>query len=209
MTSFKRSHECPATLSAPNPAAGHHQPIPPLETPRYPQASLGQSLVGSLLLSPGSWCKRFCLCPPRVYFPVLCKFWQLYSGVNGDLLRGDLCHTHTQSACPCSRPQPTRISSGDAQTQFCLCLCGVPGSWCAQDLFEPSEHLWQKQGLILNSNFREFLEIDSWRAQQKLVHQDPRERNSVPTGDLPVGVQESLEKAWVGGDLLQGWGHRP
>ena len=26
------------------------------------------------------------LCPPRVYFPVLCKFWQLYSGVNSDLL---------------------------------------------------------------------------------------------------------------------------
>ena len=24
--------------------------------------------------------------PPRVYFPVLSKFWQLYGGVNGDLL---------------------------------------------------------------------------------------------------------------------------
>ena len=24
------------------------------------------------------------------------------------------------------------------------CLCGVPGSWCAQGLFEPSEHLWQE-----------------------------------------------------------------
>ena len=30
----------------------HHQPMPPLETPRYSQASLGQSVVGSLLLSP-------------------------------------------------------------------------------------------------------------------------------------------------------------
>ena len=29
------------------------------------------------------------LCPPRVYFPVLCKFWQLYSGVNGNLLQED------------------------------------------------------------------------------------------------------------------------
>ena len=27
------------------------------------------------------------------------------------------------------------------------------------------------------------------------------------TGDLPLGVRESLEKAWVGGGLLQGWGH--
>ena len=46
VTSFKRSHACIATLSAPNPAAGHHQPTPPLETPGHSQASLGQSLVG-------------------------------------------------------------------------------------------------------------------------------------------------------------------
>ena len=153
MTSFKRSHECPATLSAPNPAAGHHQPIPPLETPRYPQASLGESLVGSLLLSPGSWCTRFCLCPPRVYFPVLCKFWQLYGGVNGDLLQDGLCQTQvccTQSPCPCGSPLLNRTTTGDAQTQFFLSLCEVPGSWCAQGLFEPSEYLWQEWGLILN-----------------------------------------------------------
>ena len=25
--------------------------------------------------------------------------------------------------------------------------------------------------------------------------------------DLPVGVQESPVKVWVGGGLLQGWGH--
>ena len=168
--------------------------------------------MGSLLLSPGSWCTRFCLCSPRVDFPVLCKFWRLYGRVNGNLLQEGLCHIQvccTWRPCPCGSPLLTCTFTGDAHTQFCLSLCGVPGSWCAQGLFEPSEHLWQKQGLILNSNFREFLEIDSWRAQQKLVHQDPRERNSVPTGDLPVGVQESLEKAWVGGDLLQGRGHRP
>ena len=34
--------------------------------------------------------------------------------------------------------------------QFCLSLCGVSGSWCAQGMFEPSEHLWQVWGLILN-----------------------------------------------------------
>ena len=73
VTSFKKSHACTATLSAHNPAAGHHRPTPPLETPGHSQASLGQSVVESLLLSPGSWCTRFCLHPPRVYFPVLCK----------------------------------------------------------------------------------------------------------------------------------------
>ena len=38
----------------PDPAASH-QPIPPPETPGHSQASLAQSLVGSLLLPPGSW----------------------------------------------------------------------------------------------------------------------------------------------------------
>ena len=61
VTSFKRSYACTATLSAPIPAAGHHLSTPPLEAPGHSQASLGQSLVGSLLLSPGSWCTRFCL----------------------------------------------------------------------------------------------------------------------------------------------------
>ena len=61
-TSFKRSHACTAALSAPNPAAGHHWPTPLLETPGHSQASLGQSLVGSLLLSPGSWCTQGSVC---------------------------------------------------------------------------------------------------------------------------------------------------
>ena len=60
VTSLKRSHACTATISAPRPAAGHHRPTPPPETPRHPQASPLQSPVGSLLFSPGSWCTRFC-----------------------------------------------------------------------------------------------------------------------------------------------------
>ena len=86
-----------------NTAAGHHWFMPLLETPGHSRASLGQSLLGSPLLSPGSWCTRFCLCPPRAYFPVLCKFWQLYGGVNGNFLQEGLCYTQvccTQSPCP-------------------------------------------------------------------------------------------------------------
>ena len=81
VTSFKRSHACIDTLSAPIPAAGHHQCTPLLETPGHSQASLGQSLVGSLLFSPGSLCTRFYLCSSRAYFPILCMFWKLYGGV--------------------------------------------------------------------------------------------------------------------------------
>ena len=155
LTSLKRPHACTAGVHAPNPAAGHHRPTPLLETPGHSQASLGQSLVGSPLLSPGSLCTKFCLCPPRVYFPVLCKFWQLYGGVNGDLLQEGFCHPQvccTQSPCPCDSPPLTQTSTGDAQTQFCLSLCGFPGSWCTQGLLEPSEHLWWEWGLIIYVN---------------------------------------------------------
>jgi len=58
VTSFKRSHACTATLSVPSPATGHHWPTPPPETPGHFQANLAQSLVGSLLLFPGSWCTQ-------------------------------------------------------------------------------------------------------------------------------------------------------
>ena len=56
VTSFKRSQTYTATLSAPRTAAGHCRPTLPPEIPGHLWASLGQSLVGSLLLSPGSWC---------------------------------------------------------------------------------------------------------------------------------------------------------
>ena len=95
------------------------------------------------------------MCPPRVYFLVLCKFWRLCGGVNGDLLQEVLRHTQvccTQSPCPCGSPLLTHASTGDAQTQFCLSLCRVLGSWWAQGLFEPSERLWQEWGLSLNMN---------------------------------------------------------
>ena len=59
---LQRSHGDTASLSAPDPAAGHCRPMPLLETPGHSQASLGQSLVGSLLLSPGSWCTQDFVC---------------------------------------------------------------------------------------------------------------------------------------------------
>ena len=127
-------------------------PLP--ETPGHSWASLSQSFVGSLLLSPGSWCTQGFVCAlQESVSSILCKFWWLYRGVNGDLLQRDLWHTQvycTQSPWPRSSSLLTCTSSGDTQTQFCLSLCGVSGSWCTQGLLEPSEHLWQVWGLILN-----------------------------------------------------------
>ena len=123
-------------LSGPNPAAGHCRPMPLLETPVHSQASLGQSLVGSLLLSPGSWCTQDFVCALlESVSTVLCKFWWFYGGVNGNLLHEGLCHTQvycTQSPCPCSSPLLICTSAGDIQTQFCLSLCMISGSWCGQ-----------------------------------------------------------------------------
>ena len=59
---LQKVHACTATHSAPSPAAGHHRPAPPPETAGHSQASLGQSLVGSLLLSPGTWCTQGSVC---------------------------------------------------------------------------------------------------------------------------------------------------
>ena len=73
--SFKTSHAPTAALSAPDPAAGHCQPMPPLETPGHSQASLAQSLVGSLILSPGSCYTQCSVCAlQKSVSPVLCKF---------------------------------------------------------------------------------------------------------------------------------------
>ena len=72
----------------------------------------GKSPVGSLFLSPGSWCTRFCCALHESVSQSYVKFWQLYSRVNHDLLQEDSCHTHTQSPCPCSRPSLTCTSTG-------------------------------------------------------------------------------------------------
>ena len=109
--------------------------------------------MGSLLLSPGSWCTQGFVCAlQESVSPVLCKFWWLYGGVNGDLLQEGLCHTQvycTQSPCPCSSPLLTRTSAGDTQTQFFSVSVGVSGSWFTHGIFEPSELLWRVCGLIL------------------------------------------------------------
>ena len=60
---------------SPNPVAGPCQPTPLLETPGHSQASLDQSLLGSLLFSPGIWCTQGFVCAlQESVSPVLCKF---------------------------------------------------------------------------------------------------------------------------------------
>ena len=61
--------------------------------------------------TPFSWVlvhTRFCLSPPRVYFPVLCKFWHLYGGVNRDLLKR--AYAIPKSAAP-RAPAPAKSTA--------------------------------------------------------------------------------------------------
>ena len=134
--SFKRSHACTATLSAPNPAAGHRRLTPPPDSWTLPGKS---GSVSCGVTAPFSWVlvgTRFCLCPSESLFsPVLCKFWRLCGGVNGNLLQEGLCHTQvysTQSPCPYSSPLLTRTSTVDTQTQFCLSLWGLQALVCTR-----------------------------------------------------------------------------
>ena len=54
-------------------------------------------------------------------------------------------------------------------------------------------------------------EVDSGRAQRNLVCTRTQEKGAVTPQetdpDLPMSVQESLAETWIGGGLLQGWGH--
>ena len=87
--------------------------------------------------APFSWvlvCTCFVCALQASVCPVLCKFWQLCGGVNGDLVQEGLCHTQvccTQSPCPCGSPQLTHASIGDTQTlkvRSGLVSVGSPGA---------------------------------------------------------------------------------
>ena len=92
----------------------------PCSRPLPTHASAGDSWTlqgkyGSVscgVTAPFSWVlmhTSFCLCPPRVYFPVLCNFSQLYGGVNGELLQKGLCHTQV-----CCTQEPLSLCQSTA-----------------------------------------------------------------------------------------------
>ena len=85
--------------------------------------------------------------------------WQLYGGANDDLLQQGLCHMlHDpgllqSEPLPPQRPWRTHASTGDTRTlksRFGTVSVGSLGPGAHKIWFEPSEHLWQILGLILN-----------------------------------------------------------
>ena len=104
----------------------------------------------SFLLGPGA--HKVMFVPSKSLFPQSCVSSDGSVVGFGDLLQEGMPYPgllHPEPL-PLSSPLLTGTSSGDTQTQFCLSLCGVSGSWCIQSMFELSEHVWQVWGLILN-----------------------------------------------------------
>ena len=106
VTSLKRPHACAATVRAPNPAAGHHQPTPLPETPGHSQASL---LWGhcSFLLGPGAQVsvvpsRSLLLSPMQV---LAAPWWAQWRPPQRELMP-----CHTQSPVPAADPLPTHDS---------------------------------------------------------------------------------------------------
>ena len=99
--SFKRSHAYTASLSAPDPSASHHQP-----TPGHSWASLGQSLVGSLLISSGSWCTQGSVCALQESVSPDC--------VNSGSSMVGLMVTSSKRAYAIPRSTPPRTSAPEA-----------------------------------------------------------------------------------------------
>ena len=123
-TSFKRSH---AGTAAPNPASGHCRPTSPPEIPGHSQESLGQSLVGSLLLSPGSWCAQAFVCALQdcvSQSPVISDGSMVGLMVTSPrglmpypgLLHPEPLHLQQSTADPCRRHSNTVL----AQSLWCL-----------------------------------------------------------------------------------------
>ena len=167
VTSFKRSHAHTAILSAPNPATGHCQPTPLPETPGHSWASLGQSLMGSLLLFPGSWCTQGFVCVQdtnslqETVSPVLCKFWWLYGGLMATSSKGAYAKPRSTAL---RAPAPAAVHCWHVSPQETLKHNSVSVSvW----FLGPGVHryIWALCASLAGMVFSQVNWIGSWRRQ--------------------------------------------
>ena len=154
-TFFKRSRACTTAHSAPNPAAGHLLTHP--STVDSWMDTHGQVWVNLLwchwFFLLGSWCTQDLVCTLQESVSQSCVS-------SGDCMVG-LLATSSKRAYAISRsaapraPAPVAVHCWHVPPQKTLkhssVSVSVSGSWCTQGLFEPSEHIWQVWGLILNA----------------------------------------------------------
>ena len=134
-TSLERIYARTVVSSAPDPTAAHCKSKSLLETPGHSRASLLWAHC-PFLLGPGVH--------KVLYVPSKSLFLQSYVRSGGSLVEPMATSSKRAYTIPRSTaPKAPASAAVHTQTQFCLRLCGVSGSLCAQGLFEPSEHLWQ------------------------------------------------------------------
>ena len=136
-----------------------HSVPPPLQqatpVPRDAGASTGKSRTVSCgVTAHFSWVlvHKVLLCPPRVCFPVLCKFRQLYGGFM--MTPSKRACARPRSAAP-RAPAPAGVHCRPGPPQETLRHSSVSvsvGPWVLVPLFGRFEHLWREWGLILNAN---------------------------------------------------------
>ena len=128
-TSFKRTYASAVVFRAPDPTAGHCRPMPLPETPGHSQASLAQSVVGSLLLSPGSWCTRGFVCAHQEFISQSCVS---FGGSMVVLMATSSKRAYAYPGLLYSEPLPLWQSTADSylhrrHSQFSLRLYGDSG----------------------------------------------------------------------------------
>ena len=131
-TSFKRSHARTATLSAPNPAAGHCQHTL-LQRPLDTHGQVWVSLLWvhcSFLLGPGVY--KVLFLPSRNLYPQSCVS---SGGSMVGLMATSSKRTYAIPKCAAPRAPAPHQSTAQPyllrrQTQFSLSLCGGLCSWC-------------------------------------------------------------------------------
>ena len=100
---------------------------------RDSQTPTDKSPVGSLFLSPGSWCTRFCC---ALQESISQSYVSSGSSMVG-LMATSSKRTYaipTRRARPCSRLLPTHTSAGNTQTQF-ICIGNLKYGFCRFYLF--------------------------------------------------------------------------
>ena len=110
----------------------------------------GKSPGGSLLLSPGSWCTRFC-CALQECISQSCV--SSGSSMVG-LMATSPKRTYATATPRAPVPAADHCRPGPPQETLTVLSQSLWGPWVLvrTGLFEPSEHLWRERGLILNVN---------------------------------------------------------
>ena len=158
------------------------------------------SPVGSLLLSPWTRCTRFCLCPPRVRFPVLCS-----SGCSVVWLMvtpSERTYAIPKSAAPRApapaadhcQPVPPQETLKHSLSQSLWGLCVLVHT----RLFVPSTTLFPQPSVSSDSSVVGIMATSSNRAYAIPKPAAPRAPAPAAGHCSPVPLQETLKHSKAG-----------